>query len=305
MPPPIVPINTTPFFKGAGGNSPQAKINDKANDLLGPSDILAFPPDVPKYYTLLMEHEWIGYGLNLGVDKKTWYKNNLGTIRAYRLPLPTHLTDSHEIQYDHGFNWFSQLLQQTTTAINNLTGPLGFSLNSFKTVTLQTPQFRSYAYEFKMSPKTPQESQAIRRIYSYIKQGMHPEPRAGRSIMMFPRIYWLGFMPNAGWLFKTKPSVITSCTIDYQGGNGQPAFYSATQAPEGVVMRLSFLELEYWMRPDFNHILSNDPFDSSALYTTDIELPKLDVSEFITDEKTGLPKVKNPLDPENAGGGVL
>lgn len=274
---PTVRVPTTPFFNGKRGEDPKRIIDDYAqrNSL----EVKSFPSDMPIYYSLLIESDWKmftsssgGWSFNTALDPK----------KAYRLPLPSHIIDGHEVQYDHNYSWITAGANVLNAFGGNnpggaiggiaqgVMGSLGYAMNNLKFVTLSSPNFRNYAFEWKMAPKDKKESEEIREIYLGIKMGMHPRNKTLRTILEFPRIYWIGFMPNPGYLVKFKPAVITSCSLDYQGGNPQPAFYKnadpSQSAPESIVMRLTFLELEYWLDEDFKNAKSNDPFDSSSWY---------------------------------------
>jgi len=153
------------------------------------------------------------------------------------------------------------------------TQSIGIAINNLKYVTLLAPKFRAYAYEWKLHPKNAAESQAIRDIYTGIKRGMHPSRFAGRLGFHFPNVFWLGYYPNADQLTKYKPAVITSCVIDYQGGNPTAAFFRNTEAPESIILRLSFLELEVWVSENFANATAradgqpSDPFDATDWFT--------------------------------------
>lgn len=284
MPPPVI-APTRPTFNGLRTNPLSAKrtIDEKVQGLSS-SNIISFPTDVPKYYMLIIENQWLN---RFGFDENYALRSRLRPERAYRLPLPNQLTDGHEINYDHNFNWLGILKNLAGSATLGLgssfgdlgrgfLGGLGFSVNQFKMVTLEAPAFRQFSMEWKLSPRNFNESSLIRGIYLGIKRGMHPGATYGKILFHFPKIYWIGFYPNAGWLFKFKPCVIQGCQIDYQGGNPQPSFYAddvhfdpsdefsySKNPPESILLRLSFLELEYWINTDFNNAELHAPFDSS------------------------------------------
>ena len=256
MPPPRITLN--PLFGPAlrtNVNPPENIISEEFAKLTS-IPIIQYPPDLPKYYVLLTQSNWK-------------FSTQLQLQKAYRLPLPTRLVDAHSIQYDHNFNWLDMLKgtklgNVIETSVEVVQG-LGFSVGNFKTVTIKTPDFRTFSMEWRFAPRNAQESRTIRQLYAGIKEGMHPvDLGAGSTVLQFPSVFWLGIYPNAGWLFKTKPSVITGCQIDYQGGNPQPAFYKETTAPESVVLRLTFLELEFWISSNFKNQLDDDPFNASS-----------------------------------------
>ena len=267
------PNNINPFFTQTSRTnlSAQRIIDEKIQGLNSSTNVTSFPPDVPKYYTFIIENDWTVLGSLSGT---------LFPRKGYRLPLPFNIIDNHQVHYDHNFNWLSVLnLANGAGGVGGVfgagIGALGFQLNNFKHVTLASPEFRQFTLEWKLIPKNYKESELIREIYLGIKKGMHPLRKLGSLVFEFPKIYWVGFFPNAGYLFKFKPAVISGCQIDYQGGNQQPAFYKhpiITEEdkggpPESIIIRLSFIELEYWIDTDFNNAKTDNPFDSNNWYS--------------------------------------
>lgn len=269
---------TQPFFRSLRSESPQAVIDDRVSRR-GDTPTFGFPTDTPKYYTLLWEHVWGSGTANSAIGSVTntygdaTNPGRLNSFAAYRLPLPTHIIDNHEVHYDSEFNWF-EILGGISRAFNAFTNWSGsFSVNNFKNVSLLSPQFRTYAYEWKLHPKNASESRMIRSIYHGIKRGMHPTRFDSKLAFRFPHVFFLGFYPNADMLPKFKPAVITSCLVDYQGNNPAPTFYRETEAPESIILRLSFLELEVWISENFRNAAARtpgspaDPFDSTDWFT--------------------------------------
>jgi len=249
-------VITNPLFNGLRVNGNVERIVNQEQSLLSSPSFLNFPFDLPKYYFGIIEME-----PGLGGTNPFW-GNNLTVKRGYRLPLPSQLSDGYEVQYDHGFNWLGAI--SSVVGINDrnignaLSSVLGFSVNNYKQVTLQAPQFRSYSFEWKLSPKNKEESERIKRIEMQIKKGMHPRqsgtvPVIGTPFVFgFPNIFLCFFFPNFEYLYNFKPAVITGIQFDYQGGNHRNIFYKETGAPESIIMRINFLEIDYWLENDFN-----------------------------------------------------
>lgn len=244
-------------------------INSAVLSSLG-TPVVQYPTDLPKYFMQILE-------LEPGIGT---LNPNLSLEKVYRLQLPSTLTDVNEVQYDHNFNWFDLLSTFGRLGNQTFSAATGLTVNTLKAVTLRAPEFRTYGFEWKFAPKSPADAAAIRQVYYGIKKGMTPD---GVGVVaglvpafQFPKIYWLAFYPNSEWLFKFKPAVVTRCEIDYLGHNQAPAFYkSATGSfgstsggpPESIVMRLGFLEMEYWIRRDYkDDVPTNNPYDVRNYY---------------------------------------
>jgi hypothetical protein len=244
-------VNGNPAFNGLRvGPEPERVISGEIKAAQG-VDFLAYPSDLPKYYFGMVEMSVTG-AINIGAGFR-----GLKPERGYRLPLPLHLQDAHSVQYDHSYNWLNLLnsltLNLSSTVTNAAGAAFGFAVNQIKQVTIQSPEFRSFAFDWKLSPRNLSDSARIREIYFNIKKGMLPagsEAGPDNAVFVFPRVYQCYFAPNPEWLFNFKPAVITAIQIDYNGGNPQPAFYKQTGAPESIILRLSFLELDYWISQD-------------------------------------------------------
>jgi len=210
--------------------------------------------------------------------------------KAYVLPLPTLIQDSKSVQYNRNFNWAKALggalsavvgagnlsyLEKIAGAATGLGEGLGYAVNNFKALTITQPEFRTFNLEFRLFPKTLEESRAIQKIITTIQTGMHPE-LDGFGIAQafkFPDIFMCFFSTGqtgadgAAYLYKFKPAVIAGMSVNYQGDAPVPAFYrdpTGQAIPESVIIRMGFIELEVWTRQ--NYLDSVD--QNSGLYDT-------------------------------------
>jgi hypothetical protein len=203
----------------------------------------------------------------------------LDTTGTYYLPMPMMgLQEEYNVNYNDGFQYLpgaDVFNPRGGGGLRNLAGipaaALGLYVNTFKSITLNSPTFRRFSLKWKLSPQNAGESRTIQKIIHRIRKGMTPSVSANKLLFQFPHIYWVGFK-NAEWTFKTKPSVITKINVDYAGGQGVPSFYQENVAPESVLLDLHFIELEYWIREDLQNDQPNNPdtpsrnaFDPSIL----------------------------------------
>lgn len=247
-------VITNPSFNGLRLNDNVERIVQAEEQRVRGGTFLNFPFDLPKYYFGIVEFRTGWAGAN------PIYGQNLTPIGGYRFPLPTTLTDGYEVQYDHGFNWLQFL--GLGAAERTVSQVLGFAVNNFKQVTIQAPQFRQYSLEWKLAPRSKEESARIKEIEMKIKKGMHPVGNGyipgtniNNLVLTFPNVFQCFFMPNAEYMYNFKPAVITGFTMDYQGGNHRSIFYKESGAPESVILKLSMLEIDYWASDDFNRSL--------------------------------------------------
>lgn len=267
---------------------------------------LQFPDDLPKYHFTIIECEWDAGSASVdagafGATVQNGPLSPFGTPyltfqKIYKLPLPDPLNEAYQVNYDGGGNWI-QMLEGPRAALGQLAG---LATNDLKSVTLKAPQYRIHNQIWKLSPRNFAESVKIKDIIFNLKKGMHPRLAGSNNYAFrFPKIYLLFFTPNLKYLYKFKPCVLQAISIDYQGGNPQPSFYEAQQEfridspydsrdpqtreriaqginytvqhspPESVVLRTSWLELEYWLGGDENSDFSdtNDPFDAYNWFT--------------------------------------
>jgi hypothetical protein len=164
--------------------------------------------------------------------------------------------------------------QSLTTAFGSLAGSLinparalaGMSPNQFLTILLQGPKYKTFEFAWRLSPKTPNESKVLKDIRRAFNNYMAPGLFLGGAIFTFPRIFQIAIMPNSQYMYKFKPSVLRSFSINFTPAS-QAAFLKAKSetnnlnAPEGVDISMSFIELEYWLDGDFKD--NNDPYDTT------------------------------------------
>lgn len=275
---------------------------------------LSFPPDQAPIHFVIRETQWEQFtsafdSLNsirsfrdlsrISVSQLTEditrsiqddFRLQLNTEAIYRLPLPRPLVDQFGVSYDENFSLVEQAASavgatRLLNTVTNLARPTGYLVNSFKTVVLDQPHFREHNFTWKLGAKTFQESRTLQTILFKLRQGMTPKRKVGRGILEFPNIFVMYFTPNVQYLYKFKPCVLKSLSVNYMGGQEMPAFFNPPSgsvkdsAPESVEIQTSWLELEYWIhgnseeesdyKTDGNGMPSNDPTDGFHYYQLD------------------------------------
>lgn len=213
----------------------------------------------------------------------------LNAQKVYNLPIPTPLTDMFKVQYDTDYGYLDKAVGGGPQGLSAVTG---ITVNTFKTVTMNSPQYRTFSFKWKFSPKTYDESVTVQKILTNIRKGMTPKiGNTNKFLLHFPKIYGLYFYPNVKFLYKFKPCVITGMGVDYSGGNEFPGFFRVQNTlptnqrtgiaddfvgvnpqdspPESIALQLQFLELEYWLDSlDGTDAISDYKFGADGLPTS-------------------------------------
>lgn len=264
----------------------------------GTTSQIRFPSDTPKYYTIFNIYEYARQNFfnasnagSLGKIKETIV-----------LPLPLSMNDSHNQNIGQvtaglgavagaeaglaageygGAGAFGAAAGGIIGAaaekiVRGFAGPAvaaaapaasflsGYAPNEFNVVLYKGPTYKNHSLEFQLSPQNLGESKAIRSIINRFHTFSAPSLAAAGVFWKFPHIFQIGYRPNASYLYKFKPAMLISVGVDFIGGKAGPQFYSAKtdNPPESVFIKLSFIELEYWLQENFEgKEASNDPFD--------------------------------------------
>lgn len=234
-------------LEGPGpGSNPGSTINQGIQSNMGVASY-NFPADLPRYHFGIIECDWTIALTTAGTLKP---------VKQYRLPLPMPLIDNFSVMYDTNFNYnIAAGAVSGSFGASAVAAFTGVTFNNFKAVTLSQPEFRRIQFQWKFSPRNAAEARAIRQITYGLRYGMTPRTRASKLVFEFPRIYVLYFYPNSKYLYKFKPVVLESISVDYAGGNPVPSFYQTSNPedtpPESVMMSTTWLELEYWTQQDY------------------------------------------------------
>lgn len=141
----------------------------------------------------------------------------------------------------------------------------GYSPNQFFTILLKGPTYKRYQLAWRFSPRDPEEAKVLKNMILQIKRWQAPGLAGGGALFDFPKIWRLALFPNSQYLFKFKPAVLESFTANY-APNDNPSFFSARgatdnmNAPEGIDIMMSFIEMEYWLDKCFHD--NNFPYDT-------------------------------------------
>lgn len=250
------------------------------------NESLKFPSDSHKYSFIMTTSEY---------SRKTnnpLMKVNFKKIYTIYLPLPSQgIVDSHEVDYsEEELGAAGSIASAGTNIMNDIgnsggyiggllatlglqgggaadqllgtgaTGTIqaltGLSPNKFMTILLKGPRYKRHEFTWKLYPRNFHESDQINKIISKINESMAVGLHSSGLLYEFPHIFYFQYSPNPKFLYKFKPCVLESFSVNYAPG-GSPSFYrgpnDADHPPECVEMRARFIEIEYWLRNQFKN----------------------------------------------------
>lgn len=145
----------------------------------------------------------------------------------------------------------------------------GYTPNQFLTILLKGPAYKKHSLRWLVSPHNPQEAKNLQQIINVINNAKAPGVTAGGAIFTFPSVFRVSIMPNSQFMYKFKPAVVESFTVDYTGGTGIPNFKRSSISglgqdyPPGLLqIELNLLELEFWLNQNYSD--DNDPNNVST-----------------------------------------
>lgn len=152
------------------------------------------------------------------------------------------------------------IIRQGATAI---LAAFGIAPNPFMIVVFKQPEYKIHQFTWNLTARTPEESFKIAAMIAFLKNAMSPGVDFTQSFFTYPDIFSLSFgytgkkTYGAGvdlvksMFYRFKPAVLTDLQTNYTP-NGLPAVYAQTQAPQSVSISMKFMEIEYWLKGQFN-----------------------------------------------------
>ena len=191
----------------------------------------------------------------------TWSKESGPTVGA---GLETALQGRSSSQ-DMNFNLSGNALQnviagtafdivknRTKGASNQVLQSMGLAQNPFMTMLFQSVEFKTHSFSWTFTPRNQQETYMLAEIIQAFKSNMLPSMTggAGGVLLNYPNMANITLYPNDYFMYKFKPCVVTSLTVDFTPEG--PSFFGSSGAPTHVVMTLGLQEIEYWLKEDID-----------------------------------------------------
>lgn len=121
----------------------------------------------------------------------------------------------------------------------------GLTTNPFMSLLYQNPIFKTHQFSWRFIPRTPEESENVRKIVRTFQYHMLPTMSQSYILFGYPSMAIITLAPTDTYLYKFKPCVITSFTANYAPTG--PSFYKGGKAaPAAVEISVNLHEIEYW-----------------------------------------------------------
>lgn len=130
----------------------------------------------------------------------------------------------------------------------------GIGINPYKELMYQSPDFRTFNFDWVLSPRNEDESKVLNEIINTIKKYMHPGV-SGKSfdeslLYTYPSYCTIEFSSNKEenpWLFKIHDCVINSFSARYSS-----KFHRDDNSPTAISLNLSVTEMTILSRNNFD-----------------------------------------------------
>ena len=116
--------------------------------------------------------------------------------------------------------------------------------NPFREVLFESVNYRTFQFNYRFLPKTPDETEKVRNIIDTFKKHMHPELESKKLFYIYPSEFDIKYYykdKENKYLHKFARCALTDLVVDY-GGDQFVTFPNG--APIEIGMSLKFQELE-------------------------------------------------------------
>jgi hypothetical protein len=151
--------------------------------------------------------------------------------------------------------------QEATGTKGLLTRLTGAMFNNNLELLFQGPQLRQFTFTFKLSPRYQEESESVRKIIRFFKQGSAVQRSTTNLFLKSPNIFNIEYM-NRGKtehksLNKIKTCALVSCSVDYTPTGSYMTYNDDDSSMVSYALSLTFNELEPIYEDEYDRDDSN------------------------------------------------
>jgi hypothetical protein len=164
----------------------------------------------------------------------------------------------------------------------------GVAINPMMYQQFQRQGFRSFNFQWLLSPRTKTESVTLNNMITLLKRASTPGKTLDGFLLTYPAVVMIKFHPNdINGNMKMKPCIIENINIDYTAA-GTPSFFK-DGAPVVVSINISVKEIQLWYKED--HMKSNN---NNYIPTQELRSP---ISSVRDDRATPVPQGRDDRAP--------
>jgi hypothetical protein len=101
----------------------------------------------------------------------------------------------------------------------------GAAINPYETMEFKGVKLKTHSFNWRLSPSSVEDSEAIKDIIKTIKMNILPSYIAvtgvgsAHNLLKYPKLAWISFLGiDQEYYYKLKPAMITSFNVRYNGG---------------------------------------------------------------------------------------
>jgi len=151
--------------------------------------------------------------------------------------------------------------ESAINASNIMARQYGAILNPNLELLFNSPSLRDFTFQFRMTPRDPDEAKVVKTIISYFKQAMAPQRSSSVILLKTPYVFGIQYLTNDTdhpYLNKFKECALTQCSVNYTPDNTY-SVYEGEPSMTAYEMTLTFQELEPIFNDDYG---DSDPVSS-------------------------------------------
>jgi hypothetical protein len=151
--------------------------------------------------------------------------------------------------------WFAQQASQTQNLLSRLDGAI---LNPNLELLFENPDLRVFNYNFRLSPREPDEAKQIKKIIRFFKQGMAVQRSQAELFLKSPNVFRIKYLLSGRsgkdhpYLNKIKECALLNCSVDYTPEGSYMSFSGKENSMVSYNLSLSFKELEPVYADDYD-----------------------------------------------------
>jgi len=126
----------------------------------------------------------------------------------------------------------------------------GIGFNPYRELMYTSPSFRTFNFDWILSPRNAKEQETLQEIIFTLKKYMHPQvTNDDQALFLYPAFCKVGFYSEGvenPFIFKLYETAIASCTFRYDN-----KMHQLTNGPTAISLSLSLFETQILTQKDF------------------------------------------------------
>jgi len=142
---------------------------------------------------------------------------------------------------------------------NIMSRQYGAILNPNLELLFNSPSLRDFTFQFRMTPREPDEAIAVKKIIRYFKQAMAVQRSKSVILLKSPFVFGIQYLTkneDHPYLNKFKECALTQCSVNYTPENTY-SVYEGEPSMTAYEMTLTFQELEPIFNDDYGTLDAN------------------------------------------------